>query len=70
MRRSEHGEAEILLRSDVPFGRFPVPIRVISGDQIRDERVEIIDGEGRLSLPDPPRVDRVEIDPVGSLLLR
>lgn len=39
------------LRSDVPFGRFDVPIRVATDAGVREVWVGVVDGVGAFELP-------------------
>lgn len=50
-----------VIESDVPFGRFEVPVRVIYKDRAETVRVQVVDGEGRFSLTQAPK--RMALDP-------
>lgn len=57
-----HGE----ITTDIPFGRFRVPVE-IDGTV---HQVELVDGQGTLTVPVSRRRPRIAIDPDATLLLR
>ena len=56
------------LSADIPFGTFQVPVRVEDGDQVHDEWVEIVGGQGRIVLPVQADKITASVDPEGQIL--
>jgi hypothetical protein len=59
--------------SDVPFGTFDVPVRIIeSADAVRDIMVNVVDGKGTFETPDLPSAATAEVvlDPNSLILTR
>ncbi len=58
------------IQTDVPFGIFDVPIRVVdrNGERMVEALVDVVNGEGYFEVPDREGEFTVEVDPYGMVL--
>ena len=70
LRRPDDETARGCIQTDVPFGVFDVPIRVLdqNGGRMVEALVDVVNGEGYFEVPDREGEFEVEVDPYGMVL--